>query len=75
MGPVHVQGSPSWKRGLRTMVDNPANLVEPRMVRDLQLTWDLETQALNAGRLGPEYVLAQISRMREAFFTYGKKSP
>jgi hypothetical protein len=74
-GPVHVQGSPSWKRGLRTMVDNPANYVEPRQVRDLQLTWELETQALNAGRLGPEYVLAQMPRMREAFVSYGPKKP
>jgi hypothetical protein len=57
------------------MVDNPANYVEPRQVRDLQLTWELETQALNAGRLGPEYVLAQMPRMREAFVSYGPKKP
>jgi Exopolysaccharide biosynthesis protein YbjH len=72
VGPVHVQGVPSWTRGVRSMVDNPANFVEPRRARDLQLTWDLETQALNAGRLGPEYVLDQLPRMREAFATYVK---
>ena len=28
-----------------------------------------------AGRLGPEYVLAQMPRMREAFISYGPKKP
>jgi hypothetical protein len=69
---VHIQGSPSWTRGVRTMVANAANYVEPRAVRDLQLAWSVETQALNAGRLGPEYVWSQLPRMREAFFLYTK---
>jgi Exopolysaccharide biosynthesis protein YbjH len=70
VGPVVVQGTPSWRRGLRSMVDNPANYVEPRAVRDLQVTWDLETHVLNAGRGGQEYLLAQLPRMREAYFLY-----
>lgn len=70
-GNVHVQGDAYWTRGVRTMVANPINAVEPNKVRDLRLAWELDTRTLNGGRLGPEYVMAQLPRMREAFFLYG----
>jgi hypothetical protein len=69
-GPVQVQGPQAWPLGLRTMVGNESNYVEPRQARDLRLTWDLETQALNSGRLTPEYVLSQFARMREAYLHF-----
>ena len=68
---VHVEGKPSYRQGLRTRVGNDANWVTPRAVRDLELSWDLDSQALNAGRLGPEYVMSQVGRMREALLLYG----
>ena len=68
---LHVEGKPSWRQGLRTRVGALENFVAPRAVRDLELAWDLDSQALNAGRLGPEYVMGQLGRMREAFFLYG----
>ena len=69
---VHVEGKPSYRQGLRTRVGNDANWVTPRAVRDLELSWDLDSQALNAGRLGPEYVMGQLGRMRQAYFLYGQ---
>lgn len=71
VGDVHVSGDAAWTRGLRTLVANPINAVEPTKVRDLRLAYDLDARTLNAGRLGPEYVISQMPRMREAFFTYG----
>ena len=70
---LHVAGSPSYTRGLRTQLANGAdshNYLEPRRVRDLQLAWSLEQQSLNAGRLGAEYIQAQLPRMRQAYFLY-----
>ncbi len=69
---VHIQGSPSWTRGVRTMVANSSNFVEPRAVRDLELAWSIETHALNAGRMGPAYVWSQLPRIREAYFSYSQ---
>ena len=69
-GKVHLQGDAQWTRGVRTMVANPINAVLPTTVRDLRLAWELDGRALNGGRLGPEYVMAQLPRMREAFFMY-----
>lgn len=72
-GLLQLGGSPSYTRGMRTrLVDDSTsrNLVEPRQVRDLQLTWDLEVQALNAGRSGPAYLSSQFPRMRQAFLLY-----
>jgi len=74
MGDVQVQGDAAWTRGLRTLVANPINAVEPTKVRDLRLAWDLDTRALNGGRLGPEYVMAQLPRMREAYFSFAQES-
>ena len=71
IGPVHVEGKPFYRQGLRTMVSNTSNFVAPRAVRELQPAWDLEANLLNGGRLGPEYVMAQLARMRQAFFLYG----
>ncbi|HSW07407.1 YjbH domain-containing protein [Aquabacterium sp.] len=72
-GRIQFSGSPSYTRGIRTrLLDDSTsrNLVEPRHVRDLQLSWDLEVQALNAGRIGPDYLASQFSRMRQAFRLY-----
>ena len=70
---LHITGSPSYRRGLRTRITDenaPMNFIEPRRVRDLQLTWDLDVQTLNAGRLGIDYVHSQFPRMRQAFHLY-----
>jgi hypothetical protein len=70
---LHVAGSPSYTRGLRTQLGRGAdshNYLEPRRVRDLQLAWSLEQQSLNAGRLGAVYVEAELPRMRQAYFLY-----
>ena len=72
---VHVEGAPTYKLGVRTMVANAANLVQPRVVRELRMAWDLESQVLNAGRLGPEYVLSQLPRMRQSYFSFGVYQP
>lgn len=69
----HIEGTPSWKKGQRTMIANDANYVEPRKVQDLRLAWELDTQLLNAGRLGPAHVVDQLPRMREAFHTFAPK--
>ena len=70
---VQVSGSPSYTRGLRTrLLDDKTthNFLEPRRVRDLQLTWDLDVQSLNAGRIGIEYLASQFPRMRQAYGLY-----
>ncbi len=70
---VQVSGNPSYTRGLRTrLLDDSTshNYVEPRRVRDLQVTWDLDVQVLNAGRIGPGYLLSQLPRMRQAYHLY-----
>ena len=70
-GPVHIEGKPFFRQGLRTMIGNTSNWVAPRAVRELQPAWDLDSTTLNGGRLGPEYVMSQVGRMREAFLLYG----
>ena len=70
---VQVSGSPSYRRGLRTRITDSntrMNFIEPRNVRELQLSFDLDVQTLNAGRLGPEYIESQFARMRQAFHLY-----
>ena len=67
---VQVEGHPSFRQGIRTMVRNPANYVIPRAVREGRLVYALDTEALNAGRLGPEQVLWSLPRMRQAYLTY-----
>ena len=74
-GPVQVQGPPTLSLGLRSLVGQPVNYVEPRQVRDLRLSRDIETFDLDAGRLSPEYILSQMARMREAFLRYAGRSP
>jgi hypothetical protein len=39
-------------------------------VRDLELAWHLDFQALNAGRLRPEYVMGRLAGTRQACFLY-----
>ena len=73
LGNVLVEGDTTWQVGARTMVRNPWNYSIPRAAREMELAWDLESGVLNGGRLGPEYVLSQFPRMREAFFALVKQ--
>ena len=68
---LSVQADPSFRQGLRTRIRSESNFVSPRGVREMELAWDLDGQALNGGRLGPEYVKAQLARMRQAYFLFG----
>ncbi|MFC5498396.1 YjbH domain-containing protein [Caenimonas terrae] len=74
-GPVHVSGPSQFVQGLRTRLtssSSPINFVEPNGVLDLKLDYNAEVRQLNAGRLGQGYLIAQVQRMREAFFVYAR---
>ena len=70
---LHVEGAPSYRQGVRTRVGSPNNWVTPRAVRDMELAWDIESQALNGGRLGPDETLARLPRMRQAWLLFGSE--
>lgn len=76
-GPVFFTGTSQQVQGIRTRLTTagqPANLVQPGAVRDIQLETSLDATQLNAGRLSRDYLVSQLYRMREAFFIFRNTS-
>ena len=74
-GPVVLAGASQYTQGIRTRITTatePANLVQADAVRIVPLDTNLEIDTLNAGRVSQAYVSAQLPRLREAFFSYGR---
>lgn len=75
---IHVSGPSQWRRGQRTRLtdsSNPKNWIEAGAAREYSPAWNLETQVFNSGRLGPDYLLQNLPRMREAFRLYAPPQP
>ena len=75
-GVVSVAGPMQQAQGLRTMIttaDQPANLVLPGAVRNLQLDTSQDVDLLNAGRMSQRYVQSQVLRMRQAFYLFARE--
>lgn len=75
---VHVSGPSQWRRGQRTRLtdsSNPKNWIEAGAAREYSPAWNLESQVFNSGRLGPEYLLQNLPRMREAYHRYASPQP
>jgi hypothetical protein len=74
-GPVVLAGASQYSQGIRTRITTatePANLVQADAVRIVPVDTNLEVDTLNAGRVSQDYVSAQLPRLREAFFSYGR---
>lgn len=72
VGPVPINGTPMFQRGIRTRILNPTNDVRFDGARDIQMSYDADAQLLNSGRFSQRYFVSQLPRMREAFFLYGR---
>lgn len=76
-GSVFFTGAAQHAQGIRTRLtnaDQPANLVLPSAVRDIQLDTSLDVAHLNAGRVGKNYFVSQLYRMREAYYTLNSRN-
>ena len=72
-GPLQIAGSPRFDIGLRTrLAQGGCNCLLQDAVRPLELSFQSESEQLNAGRLSAEYVRSQLERMRESFYLYGR---
>lgn len=74
-GPVVIGGASQFSHGVRTFITSasqPANLVIPNGVRNIQLDTSQEVDMLNAGRFSQRYMETQLLRMRESFFLFGR---
>ncbi len=74
-GAINLTGTSQFQRGLRSRItdSNTAfNLVQPTAVRDFQMDYNAEVQQLNGGRVGGAYLGANMTRMRDAFYTYAR---
>ena len=72
---VQVSGAQRFDIGLRTLVasgSNKLNYVRPNSVRMADINYQPEVEFLNSGRIGSEYVISQLPRMRESFYMYAR---
>ncbi|MCK5726769.1 MAG: YjbH domain-containing protein [Thiotrichaceae bacterium] len=68
-----VRGRPAWKYKLTTTVKDPvlpgSNRLRPNMMFEPRLASSLSNDYLDSNRATPSYMMANISRLREAYFT------
>lgn len=72
---VQLTGTPRFEQSIRTMrtnASNTGNWVQPNAVRPVDLTYKPEVELLNSGRITPEYMRAQVSRLRESFYLHAR---
>ena len=72
---VQVSGTPRFDIGLRTLLasgSNKLNYVRPNAVRVADISYKPEVELLNSGRIGSDYVMSQLPRMRESFYMYAR---
>ncbi|MBH2018884.1 MAG: YjbH domain-containing protein [Burkholderiales bacterium] len=74
-GPVQLTGTPRFAQSIRTLRiggGNTANWVQPNAVRPVALNYQPEVELLNSGRITPEYMRAQVPRLRESFYLHAR---
>jgi len=73
--PVQVTGTPRFAVGIRTLLTNggnSGNWVRPDAVRPVDLNYKPEVELLNSGRITPDYMRAQVPRLRESFHLHAR---
>ena len=76
-GSMFVIGASQYAQSVRTRLttsSSPANLVIPGAVRPATFDSSLDEQFLNAGRASRSYMIEDLSRMREAFYLFGRNA-
>lgn len=73
-GWTHLEGSSSFPLKLETKWarSGECNCITPGVVEELPMVYSARVNVLNQGRLGREYFMSQLPRMREAYFTYAR---
>lgn len=76
-GSMFVTGASQYAQSVRTRLttsSSPFNLVIPGAVRPATFDSSLDEQFLNAGRASRNYMIEDLSRMREAFYLFGRNA-
>lgn len=73
-GPVTVAGTSRFMTGVRTRltIGTSTNTVDANAARSFLPDYNAEVRQLNSGRSSEKYFQAQLYRMREAFYLYGR---
>lgn len=71
-GLTHIEGSNSFPLRLETRYarEGQCNCITNGIVQEMPMVYSSSTNFLNQGRIGREYLLSQLQRMREAAFIY-----
>jgi hypothetical protein len=71
-GLSHLEGAGSFPLRLETRYarQGQCNCITNGIVQEMPLVYSSNTNLLNQGRIGREYLLSQLQRMREAAFLY-----
>jgi hypothetical protein len=70
---IQVKGPRRWGHSLQTTLNlaDQTNALKPLLLFEPLTDLDLRRDFYDSGRLGPEYLRAQLPRMREAFLLWG----
>lgn len=74
-GSMSFGGSHEFNVGMRTRLargGTSANLVQPNAVRDFEQDYSPEVRHLDRGRISQPYLLSELNRMRDAFYTFAR---
>jgi hypothetical protein len=73
---TQVKGPRRWAHSLQTTFNlaDQTNALKPLLLYEPLFDLDLRRDFLDSGRLGPEYLRAQLPRMREAYQLYAEVS-
>ncbi|WP_167758710.1 YjbH domain-containing protein [Zemynaea arenosa] len=73
-GWTHLEGSSYFPFKVETKWarSGECNCITPGVVEELPMVYSARVNVLNQGRLGREYFMSQLPRMREAYFTYAR---
>jgi hypothetical protein len=70
----HLEGTGFFRHGLETTVahSGDCNCIDPNVLKEIPMTYGSRDYLLNEGRIGQDYVISQLPRMREAAIRYAQ---
>lgn len=71
--PIQLTGNPRYTASIRSLLTSATdthNTQKPNAVRPVNLSYKSEVELFNSGRITPDYMRAQMPRLREAFYQF-----
>lgn len=72
---IQASGAQRFNIGLQTLLasgSNKFNYIRPNSTQMVNIGYKPEVELLNSGRIGSEYMISQLPRMRESFYMYAR---